>query len=99
MTARAPKRRKPRDGVAADLVLRGRYVLTDATVGEPGILRDAAVVVTNGLITEVGDWRAIRRRHPSARVVGDGKQLLMPGLVDAHSHGRGLSPIQKGVLN
>jgi hypothetical protein len=23
----------------------------------------------------------------------------MPGLVDAHSHGRGLSPIQKGVRN
>jgi hypothetical protein len=23
----------------------------------------------------------------------------MPGLVDAHSHGRGMSPIQKGVKN
>jgi hypothetical protein len=32
-------------------------------------------------------------------VVGDGKQLLMPGLVDAYSHGRAISPIQKGVLN
>jgi hypothetical protein len=29
--------------------------------------------------------------------IGDGTQLLMPGLVGARSHGRGLSPIQKGV--
>jgi len=32
-------------------------------------------------------------------VVGNGRQLLMPGLVDAYSHGRALSPIQTGVLN
>jgi len=33
------------------------------------------------------------------RTIGDGTQLLMPVPVDAHSHGRGLSPIQKGVRN
>ncbi len=32
-------------------------------------------------------------------MLGDGTQLLLPGLVDAHSHGRGMSPIQKGVFN
>src|SRR5215470_8825020 len=55
-------------------------------------------------------WSRARASAPSAtgrafaggtlaRAVGNGKQLLMPGLVDAHSHGRALSPIQKGVLN
>jgi cytosine/adenosine deaminase-related metal-dependent hydrolase len=99
MTKPVAKRRAVESREAADLVVRGRYVLTDAAAGEAGIHRDAAVVVRRGLVDEVGDWRAIRRRHPSARVVGNGKQLVMPGLVDAHSHGRGLSPIQKGVLN
>ncbi len=80
-----------------DLLLRGKYVLTSAT--EQRVLTDAAVRVSNDTVAEVGDWRALRRAHPDARVVGNGKQLLLPGLVDAHSHGRAISPIQKGVLN
>ena len=82
-----------------DLLVRGQYVITDAAAGEAGVLSDAAVLVSGARIAAVGDWRGLRRKHPDARVVGNGKQLLMPGLVDAHSHGRALSPIQKGVLN
>src|SRR5262245_56752445 len=82
-----------------DLLVRGRYVITDAAAGDAGVLDDAAVLVSGSRIAALGDWGTLRRRHPRARVLGNGKQLLMPGLVDAHSHGRALSPIQKGVLN
>jgi len=82
-----------------DMLVRGRHVITDPAVGDPGVLDDAAVLVSGSRIAAVGAWAALRRRHPRARVVGNGRQLLMPGLVDAHSHGRALSPIQKGVLN
>lgn len=82
-----------------DMLVRGRYVITDAADREAGVLSDAAVLVSGGRITESGEFRGLRRRHPQAHVVGNGKQLLLPGLIDGHSHGRGLSPIQKGVLN
>jgi 5-methylthioadenosine/S-adenosylhomocysteine deaminase len=82
-----------------ELLVRGQYVITDAAAKHAGVLTDAAVVTSGSRITAVGDWRTLRRAHPRARVVGNGRQLLMPGLVDAHSHGRALSPIQKGVLN
>ncbi len=82
-----------------ELLVRGQYVITDAGERGAGVLTDAAVLVSGARIAAVGDWRTLRRKHPRARAVGDGKQLLMPGLVDAHSHGRALSPIQKGVLN
>ncbi|MBI2016121.1 MAG: amidohydrolase family protein, partial [Candidatus Rokubacteria bacterium] len=82
-----------------ELLLRGKYVLTSAALRAAGVLTDAAILVAGDTIAEVGDWRALRRRHPRAKVLGTGTQLLMPGLVDAHSHGRALSPIQKGVLN
>ena len=82
-----------------DLLLRGKYVLTSAAQRDAGVLTDAAVLVRGDSIEEVGDWHTLRRGHPQARIVGNGKQLLMPGLVDAHSHGRAISPIQKGVLN
>jgi len=80
-----------------ELLLRGKYVL--ASAAEPRVLTDAAVRVSGDTVAEVGDWPTLRQAHPDARVVGNGKQLLLPGLIDAHSHGRAISPIQKGVLN
>src|SRR5579872_2677069 len=80
-----------------DMILRGRYVVTDARRGAAGVLEDAAVRIAGDTIAEVAPFAALKARHPHATVKGNGKQLLMPGLIDAHCHGRGLSPIQKGV--
>jgi 5-methylthioadenosine/S-adenosylhomocysteine deaminase len=63
------------------------------------VIPAGAVVIVDGTIRETGPFAAITSKYPGISVVGDGTQLLMPGLVDAHSHGRGLSPIQKGVHN
>jgi cytosine/adenosine deaminase-related metal-dependent hydrolase len=79
------------------LIMRGRHAITDARRKAAGVIDDGAIAIRNGTIAAVGKYRDIRRAHPDARVLGDGTQLLMPGLIDAHSHGRGLSPIQKGV--
>jgi hypothetical protein len=81
-----------------DLLVRGQHVITDPATGAAGVRGDGAVLVSGSGVA-VGEWKSLRRRHARARVVGSGKQLLMPGLVDAHSHGRALSPIQKGVLD
>jgi 5-methylthioadenosine/S-adenosylhomocysteine deaminase len=80
-----------------ELLLRGQYVVPSA--GEARVLTDAAVRVSGDTVAEVGDWSTLRRAHPDIRVVGNGRQLVLPGLIDAHSHGRAISPIQKGVLN
>ena len=56
-----------------ELLLRGKYVLTSAT--EPRVVTDAAVRVTGDTVAEIGDWDALRRAHPEARVVGNGRQL------------------------
>jgi cytosine/adenosine deaminase-related metal-dependent hydrolase len=80
-----------------ELILRGRYLLTDPRRGCAGVVEDGAIRVTDGIVAEVGGFAALRASHPTLPVKGNGKQLLMPGLIDAHCHGRGLSPIQKGV--
>ena len=81
------------------LVMRGAYAITDARLGAAGVIRDGAVAIANGRVAETGPFAGLATKYPSARVLGDGTQLLLPGLVDAHSHGRGMSPIQKGVKN
>src|ERR1700694_3184824 len=81
------------------IIMRGAHAITDPRLGPRGVIPAGAVVITDGTVTETGPFAALAPRYPGARVIGDGTQLLMPGLVDAHSHGRGLSPIQKGVRN
>ncbi|HEY9530804.1 MAG TPA: amidohydrolase family protein [Burkholderiales bacterium] len=81
----------------SDLLLRGRYLVTDARKKSGGVIAGGAIAVSGGSIAEVGRYADLKQRYPGARVLGNGRQLLMPGLIDAHSHGRGLSPIQKGA--
>lgn len=51
------------------------------------VLTDAALVVDAERIVAVGPREVVRAAHPSARVVDCGGRVLMPGLVDSHTHG------------
>src|SRR6516165_12366239 len=85
--------------MAETIIIRGAHALTDPRLGPAGVIPGGAVAITGGMVAEIGPFAALAPKYPGARVIGDGSQLLIPGLVDAHSHGRGLSPIQKGVHN
>lgn len=64
--------------VPADLVLRGSRVLLD------GALVPAAVVVRDGVITEILPDRAVVDATVDRRLPDD--ELLLPGMVDTHVH-------------
>ena len=80
-----------------EILARGKWVITDARDGKEGILTDGAAYFSNGVVKETGDFATLRKKYPEATVKGNGKQLLMPGFVDGHSHGWGLSAIQRGL--
>jgi 5-methylthioadenosine/S-adenosylhomocysteine deaminase len=80
-----------------ELLVRGRYVITSAVEGIKGILTDGAVYISDDLIAEVGSFSSLKEKYPKAQVKGNGKQLLLPGIIDGHSHGNGLTSIQKGM--
>ena len=80
-------------------IMRGRHVLTDPRKKEKGVLKDGAIAIESDRIAAVGSYKELAARYPKSKTLGNGTQLLIPGLVDAHSHGRGMSPIQKGVKN
>jgi 5-methylthioadenosine/S-adenosylhomocysteine deaminase len=85
--------------MAETVIMRGAYAITDPRLREAGVIPAGAVAIADGIVVETGPFAVLAPKYPGARVLGDGTQLLLPGLVDAHSHGRGLSPIQKGVCN
>ena len=51
------------------------------------VLTDAALIVADGRIAAVGPRDAMRAAAPDAVVVDCGGRVLMPGLVDSHTHG------------
>src|SRR5262245_30909817 len=70
--------------VPVDLLVLGGIVVTM----DPGrmVLPDGGIAVRDGAIVAVGSRDAIARAHAAATVVDARGDLVIPGLVDAHTH-------------
>jgi len=76
--------------VSSVSIVRGRHLLT---MGRAGDLADGAVAFAGGEVLEVGSFAELSARHPGAEVTGDGHGVVLPGLVNAHTHlSEGLLP-------
>jgi cytosine/adenosine deaminase-related metal-dependent hydrolase len=82
------------------LLAHGRFVLSDpdAVPGE-GLLEHGAVVAEGDRIVAVGQHEALRARYPEAAELGSDDHVVVPGLVNSHQHGQGLTTIQLGLLD
>lgn len=80
-----------------DILVRGKYIITDPEMDEKSIKHNAAVHILNNKIVEIDDYNILKKKYPKEIVKGNGKQLVMPGLIDGHSHGEGLTTFQRGV--
>src|SRR4051812_36655825 len=63
-------------------ILRAEFV---APMDQP-LLRDGAVAIARGSIVAVGSSKQVIRDHPSLEVDDLGDVVLLPGLVNAHTH-------------
>ena len=71
---------------------QGRLWLTGARLfdGTGAPVREAAILVENGIIRQVAD--ASPPDSPGARRLDVGQRTVMPGLTDAHTHAAGAGP-------
>src|SRR6202171_1125808 len=58
-------------------------------------IKDGAVLQEDGVIVDVGTYDDLHRKHPTVPVIGNGKEILLPGFVNGHHH-VGLTPVQLG---
>jgi len=77
-------------------VVRGRLVVT-RWAAEGGTIEDGAVYAEDGIVRETGLFATLTKRHPGSETVGDGTHLVIPGFVNAHSHGRGITTLRQGI--
>jgi cytosine/adenosine deaminase-related metal-dependent hydrolase len=84
------------DDARGELLIEGAVVLQSA-FADP--LESAAVLVRDGVVAEVGDASELARRHRETPRAGGAGMLVMPGLVNAHQHGEGVSTAQMGFVD
>lgn len=70
---------------ARETLVRGAWMLTMSPGA--GAVRDGGVLLsTDGEILAVGGAEELAAEHPEADAVGDGNGIVMPGMVNAHTH-------------
>lgn len=79
-------------------LLCGKYVLP-GTATEPGWLSDAAVAVIGDKIEAVGPQKQLKEKYNIVQVYGGDEYIVIPGMVNGHHHGRGLSSFQMGSID
>lgn len=83
-----------------DMCLRADYALFDPSLQAAGVVGDAALVIENGKVLDCGTWQRLEPlyRDLPAVTLPTGS-LLLPGLVNAHHHGRALDTRQAGMAD
>jgi 5-methylthioadenosine/S-adenosylhomocysteine deaminase len=77
-------------------LVRGRWVIPGA---DDAVFTDAAVLVIDGDVAALDDWDTLRARYPDAEVIGSQSVAVLPGLINAHHHSKGVSTIQHGIAD
>ena len=78
-------------------IIRGGAVIADARASDGGVVRDGGVLVQGDTIEAVGPFDSLAEQASEAEVIGSERGVVMPGLVNSHHHGWGLSTFQLGV--
>ncbi len=72
------------DKPSADLIVEGRYVVTMDE--NQAIIKDGAVAIKDGLIIALASAEDINAQYTAAEYIEGDNRIVMPGLVNGHSH-------------
>jgi 5-methylthioadenosine/S-adenosylhomocysteine deaminase len=74
-------------------IIKARWILPDARAD---IISDGATAVDDSYIVGVGTASEIISQYPDAAITDLKNSVIMPGMINAHQHGRGLSQLLLG---
>jgi 5-methylthioadenosine/S-adenosylhomocysteine deaminase len=77
------------------MLIYGKYLVTDAET----VIPSGALFVEDDKIVDVGTYQQISREHKAQTTLGSADTLIIPGLVNAHGHGKGITDFQRGQID
>ena len=81
-------------------LVRGGYVVTDASkLPSGGLIEGGAVAIEDDRVAAVGPYEELKARYPAADEIGQDRHVVIPGLVNTHHHGWGLTSFQLGFTD
>ena len=73
----------------------GKYLVADADT----VITSGALYVEGNTIVDIGTYAELTRKYSAGKILGSAETLIIPGLVNAHSHGKGLTDFQRGQVD
>ncbi len=85
----------------ATSLIRGKYVICEAgtDASRSTVITDGAVFQRDGVIEAVGAYEDLKATHRADEEIGGPGFVVIPGLGNAHHHGRGVSTFQMGCTD
>lgn len=81
-------------------LVSGRFVVADATrLAQGGLIEHGAVAVEGDSVVAVGPYDDLKSRYPDAEEIGGDGHVVIPGLVNTHHHGWGLTSLELGFTD
>ncbi len=96
MMASETERNSAGEAQHCSMIVRGGVVIADPR-HEAGAIEDGAVCIRDDRIVAVGPYDSLRQDFIAEKILGSKRHLVIPGLVNAHDHGRAPSTLQLGV--
>ncbi len=79
-------------------IIWGKFLIkNDGSDAEGGILENGALYIRGDEILDVGPYQKIRTTYPADEIIGGQDRVVLPGLINAHYHGKGLTCLQLGT--
>jgi 5-methylthioadenosine/S-adenosylhomocysteine deaminase len=79
-------------------LFRGGWIVV-GTGNERRCIREGALLVDEGRIIDIGNYSLMKRNHDIDLEKGSKDNIILPGLVNAHYHGRGLTMLERGLTD
>lgn len=77
----------------------GRHLVVKAEEEQSITIDRGAVYQENGVVLDIGNYDLLKDKYNPDEVLGGDQFVVIPGLVNAHSHGRGLTTFQLGSID
>jgi 5-methylthioadenosine/S-adenosylhomocysteine deaminase len=84
---------------SSEVVLVRAAEIVTATVPLNEHEPSTALLVIDGAIAEIGEFERLSASHPEARRIGSPEHVAIPGFVNSHHHGWGVTSFQLGALD